>query len=273
MKKILILLAAVGSSIAIVLAVDPGRFAFTYVDAGGHKLRMYVCGEGSPTVVFEAGGGGDDGGPLEAWKRVQPAVSRFARTVTYDRAGIGFSPPGPKPRDARQIARELHTALQNAHVAPPYVLVGHSFGGPFIRVFAGMYPNEIAGMVLVDPTQEEAIEWVRTRHNWHGKQEGDEWSSLNEAHESHVPLGIPIIMITAMKMPKFPSSATQEQIEDMKAGKQAWLRFHQQWLDQFPRGKHIVTENSIHVVPFEEPDLVVNAIRETVEQARTHPAR
>lgn len=262
------LFAAVGSGIAIAIAVDPGRFAFTYVDAGGHNLRMLISGQGSPTVLFEAGGGGDDGGPLEAWKRVQPSVSRFTRTVAYDRAGIGFSPPGPKPRDARQIASELHTALQNAHIVPPYVLVGHSFGGPFIRVFAGMYPNEVAGMVLVDPTQEEAIEWVRARHNWHDKREGVEWASLNEAHESRVPTGIPIIMITAMKMPEFPGSATQEQIEDAKALRQAWLKFHQQWLDQFPKGKHIVTENSIHVVPFEEPDLVIRSIREVVEQVQ-----
>src|SRR5215468_5122692 len=118
MKKTLPLLAIIISVIAVVLAVDPGRFAFDHVDVGGHQLRMLIRGRGSPTVVFETGGSGDSGGPLEAWERVQPAVSKFTRTVTYDRAGIGFSPPGPKPRDARQIARELHIALQNAH-APP----------------------------------------------------------------------------------------------------------------------------------------------------------
>jgi pimeloyl-ACP methyl ester carboxylesterase len=270
MKKILILFAMVGSGIAVVLAVDPGRFAFTYVDAGGHKLRMFISGQGSPAVLFETGGSGAAGGPLEAWERVQPAVSRFARTVAYDRAGIGFSPSGPRPRDARQVALELHTALQNARIAPPYVLVGHSFGGPLTRVFAGMYPSEVAGMVLVDPTQEEILQWSDARHKHHETREGDEWkdimASLKEAHESRVPMQIPIILITAMKMPPIPSSMTQEKIEDMEAGRQAWLRFHQEWLEQFPNGKHIITENSTHVVPFEQPELIIQAVRDVVEK-------
>src|SRR5882724_9733702 len=118
MKKILIILATIISGVAILLGMDLGRFAFKNVDAGGHQLRMLICGQGNPTVIFEAGGTGADGGPLEAWVRVQPEVSRFTRSVSYDRAGIGLSAPGPAPRDARQIARELHVALGNARIAP-----------------------------------------------------------------------------------------------------------------------------------------------------------
>jgi len=235
---------------------------------------MLICGRGSPTVVFETGGSGASGGPVEAWERVQPAVSKFTRTVTYDRAGIGFSPPGPKPRDARQIARELHIALHNAHVPPPYVLVGHSLGGPLIRVFAGLFPEEVSGMVLVDPTQEEFIAWKQTRESNRYERQDDEWkdiqASLTEAHESRVPTNIPVILITAMGPRVLPSFVTEKQKQELKTSRPAWLKFHQEWLEKVPNARHIVTQNSGHGVPFEEPELVVNAIRQTIEQAMGH---
>src|SRR3954453_11900818 len=115
MKKLFVTFALTVSCVSILLALDLGQLAFTRVDAGGHELRMLIAGQGSPTVVFETGGSAGTGGPLECWERVQPSVSKFARTISYDRAGIGWSAPGPKPRDARQVARELHTALHNAH--------------------------------------------------------------------------------------------------------------------------------------------------------------
>src|SRR5262249_43639487 len=133
----------------------PGR-----VDAGGHRLRMLVAGQGTPTVILETSGMA----PLESWARVQPEGSRFARVVSYDHAGYWGSEAGPKPRDARQVARELHAALRSARIAPPYVLVGYSFGGPFVRVFADLYPDEVAGLVLVDPSQEAAFDWVWAHH-------------------------------------------------------------------------------------------------------------
>lgn len=267
MKKSLSLLAVAMSGAAIYLAVDPGRFAFAKVDAGGHSLRMFISGHGGPAVVFETGGAPAAGGPLEAWERVQPAVSKFTTTVSYDRAGIGWSAPGPKPRDARQVARELHTALHNAHVAPPYVLVGHSFGGPLNRVFAGMYPDEVAGMVLVDPTQEEMLVWNQARDPQQQERQDEEWkdikASLEEAHESRVPPNIPVIVITAMKLQMFPG-LTDKQKEEMMTTHAAWLRFHEEWLAKIPNSQHIVTEKSGHVVPFEQPELVIEAIQQVV---------
>lgn len=272
MKKSLSLLASFMTVAAIVLAVDPGRFAFADVDAGGHSLRMLISGHGSPAVVFETGGSPGSGGPLESWERVQPAVSRFTTTVSYDRAGIGWSAPGPKPRDARQVARELHTALHNAHVSPPYVLAGHSFGGVMIRVFADMYPDEVGGMVLVDPTQEEFIAWSQARDPEPERQD-EEWkdikASLSEARESRVPQKIPVVLITGMKL-EMPPDATEKQIEKMKANKSAWLKFHEQWLETIPGSRHIVTESSGHFVPFEEPQLVVNAIQQVVDKVRNN---
>src|SRR6185369_5725484 len=127
------------------------------VDVGGHSLQLLVGGQGSPSVIFEGGFGTG----IVSWSTVQKDVAAFAQTVSYDRAGIGQSDLGPKPRSAKQIATELHMALEKLGVKPPYVMVGHSFGGIYVRVFADMYPNEVVGMVLIDPSQETFNDWLR----------------------------------------------------------------------------------------------------------------
>jgi pimeloyl-ACP methyl ester carboxylesterase len=270
MKKKLMMLAIGVSVVAVVLAIDPGGFAYDYVDAGGHRLRMLICGHGGPAVVFETGGSGAAGGPLEAWERVQPAMSRFTTTVAYDRAGIGLSAPGPKPRDARQIARELRAALRSAKAPPPYILVGHSLGGPFIRVFAGLYPAETAGMVLVDPTQEEFIAWNQARDPKQERRDDEEWkdiqASLDEAHESRVPSGIPVTVITAMGPRELPAFISAKDRAELKLLRPMWLKFHNEWLERLPQGKHIIIEDSGHMVPFEQPELVAQAIRQMVDR-------
>ncbi len=120
------------------------------IDIGGHRLHIYAAGEGSPTVVFEAGGGSWS---LD-WYLVQTEVAKFTGTCSYDRAGFGWSDPGPRPRTSEQIVKELHTLLTRAEVARPYVLVGASFGGHTVRLFAKHYPSEVAGMVLLDARHE-----------------------------------------------------------------------------------------------------------------------
>ena len=275
MKKIFITFAIIISGIAVVLAMDFGRLAFTHVDVEGHQMRMLISGHGGPAVVFETGGSPGTGGPLESWQRVQPGVSKFTLTVAYDRAGNGLSAPGPKPRDARQVARELHLALQQAHVPPPYILVGHSFGGPLIRVFAGMYPNDVCGMVLADPTQEEAIAWALARETNHIERQDEEWkdiqASLAEAHESAVPRDIPVVLITALGPRVFPDWVTEAEIKKHNESKQPWLKFHSEWVEKLPKGRHIITEDSSHMVPFEQPELIVQTIREMVEQNAKKP--
>jgi pimeloyl-ACP methyl ester carboxylesterase len=127
----------------------PGRL----VDVGGYRLHALVRGKGSPTVVLLTGSGDYS----FVWSLVAPAVGRFARTVTYDRAGDAWSDLGPTPRTMRQESFELHQLLERAGVRPPYVLVGHSYGGLVARVFADEYPGDVAGMVLVDATHESTV--------------------------------------------------------------------------------------------------------------------
>lgn len=119
------------------------------VDVGGYRLHMHVMGEGrdGPTVILENGGTGI----VPQWGWVQPEVATFAQVVAYDRPGTGWSEAPPQPLDAEGSVRALHQALEQRGVAGPYVLVGHSMGGLMLRVFAQTYPDEVAGMVLVDP--------------------------------------------------------------------------------------------------------------------------
>lgn len=149
-----ILLALAGASYqAIETHLDARRFPESgrLVDVGGYRLLLNCTGAGSPTVILEAGWGG-----LSVdWRTVQPEIAKFARVCSYDRAGYGGSDAGPMPRTSLQIAKELHALLKNAGETPPYVLVGHSFGGYNVRVFNGLYPNEVAAIVLADATQED----------------------------------------------------------------------------------------------------------------------
>ena len=121
---------------------NPGKL----VSANGTRLNLYCMGRGSPTVVFESGW--EDWAP--AWAIVQPRIAKWTRACSYDRAGAGFSDPGPMPRTSVRIADELHSALHNAGVKGPYILVGHAFGGDIVRTFADRYMREVAGLVLID---------------------------------------------------------------------------------------------------------------------------
>jgi pimeloyl-ACP methyl ester carboxylesterase len=131
----------------------PGRL----MDAGGHRLHLRIEGadKPGPTVILECGIGG---ATSNNWGWIEPDVARFARVVAYDRAGLGWSDPGPMPRDGRRIVQELHLALANAGLRGPYVFVGHSYGGLLARIFTAAYPDEVAGLVLAEPSHPEMFE-------------------------------------------------------------------------------------------------------------------
>jgi pimeloyl-ACP methyl ester carboxylesterase len=120
------------------------------IDVGGHRLHARIDGSGSPTVVLEAG----LGTCALYWHAVHNDVAHFTRVISYDRAGLGWSEPGPKPRDSFTICGELGALLHGAGCGGPYVLAGHSFGGIHVRTFARRYPDDVAGIVLVDASPE-----------------------------------------------------------------------------------------------------------------------
>jgi pimeloyl-ACP methyl ester carboxylesterase len=150
---LIVLLAASGATYEAIMAVGdtkryppPGQL----VDVGGHRLHVHCVGQGSPTVVLDAGLGAFS---LD-WGAVQPEIATTTRVCAYDRAGLGWSEPGPRPRSPQQFADELHTLLTNAGIQGPYVLVTHSISGKTARLFASQHPNQAAGMVLIDARHE-----------------------------------------------------------------------------------------------------------------------
>ena len=149
---VLAVIGAIYQAIATELAEraypPPGEM----VDIGDHSLHINCIGHGSPTVILEAA----NFGMSAWWVRVQKQLAQTTRVCAYDRAGLGWSSErGPEPRDARQISSEPHTLLKGADIEGPYVLVGHSYGGLYVRMYADRYPEETAGVVLVDSSHPE----------------------------------------------------------------------------------------------------------------------
>ena len=128
----------------------PGRL----IDVGGFRLHLHCSGSGRPAVVMDSALAGSS----ISWSLIQPDVSRLTRACSYDRAGFGWSDAGPMPRTAGRVADELRVLLDRGGVAPPFVLVGHSFGGLVMRIFAARYRSDVSGLVLVDPAHPE--DWV-----------------------------------------------------------------------------------------------------------------
>ena len=176
----IVLLWIIGSAAALISVgclyqlIGSHRDRLRFAAAGrwvtiGPRCRLYLLekGSGGPTVLFEAGIAATN----LNWFHIQESVSRFTGTASYDRSGLGWSSPCRSARTPANIAVELHGLLQCGGIKPPYVLVGHSFGGLVMRRFALLYPGEVAGVVLVDPMRCE------------------EWPPLNPAKQSAVDLG------------------------------------------------------------------------------------
>jgi len=145
-----------------------------YTDSGrwidiGRDCRLYLLekGSGGPTVLFESGIAATN----LNWCRIQETVAQFTHTASYDRGGLGWSSPASSARTPGNIAIELHAMLEAAGIKPPYVLVGHSFGGLVMRRYAALYPEDVLGVVLVDPMRIE------------------EWPPLDPAKQAHVDRG------------------------------------------------------------------------------------
>lgn len=158
----IVILAAIGATYQfIATGMDerayppPGQM----IDVGGYQMHLYCSGanvDGSPTVILESGLGSIS----SAWVLVQAEVAKGTRVCSYDRAGMGWSESSPEPRDAQHIAQELHALLHNANVPGPYVLVGWSYGGLYVREYTGQYGDEVVGLVLVDSSHPD--QWTST---------------------------------------------------------------------------------------------------------------
>lgn len=237
------------------------------VDLDSVRLHLRCMGVGAPLVVFEAGLGLDG----SAWQLVQPDVARVTRACAYDRAGRGRSGPAPYPHGQRQMAAELHALLSRAGQKGPYVLVGHSMGAAIARWFLDAHPNDVVGMVLLDPATED---WpTRVLPRIPSQELPDFWKNVRAMEgldaetyvagyaglrDSKATLGSrPLVIMTADKPPE---------------GFADRLEMHRPLGRLSTDAVHVVLKNSSHAIPMDAPARVVAAIREVVRAVRTGSA-
>jgi pimeloyl-ACP methyl ester carboxylesterase len=168
-------------------------------DVGGFKMHIDCTGEGSPTVILDSG----LGDTYLSWLKVQPQVAKFTRVCSYDRAGLGYSESSSQPRTSKVIATELHALLQAAGIAPRYVLVGHSLGGFDVRLYASLYPSDVAGMVLVDSSHPAQFDRLPPGI----KEMQADWKRKAEFTEYTMPFGIPRLLGQCDEDPVFRAAA------------------------------------------------------------------
>jgi pimeloyl-ACP methyl ester carboxylesterase len=265
----------------------PGRL----VDVGGHRLHIWCTGGGLPTVILETGLGGSSAD----WGFVQPDVARFARVCSYDRAGMGYSDPGPSPRTARRIARELAELVDRADIDGPLVLVGASSGGFSVRVFASDYGERVAGLVLVDASHEEQahdIPWLASFVPFLSSAGILRLAgvSFGPTSDSLAPSVRGFARATRFRAAGYRAAADEithirESAAEVKRARRrltipivvvtgalgadrTWRDLQRDQVGLSERGCQIVAAQSGHVVAIEQPQVVVDAIRAIVETAR-----
>jgi pimeloyl-ACP methyl ester carboxylesterase len=233
------------------------------VDVGGFHLYLDCRGSGSPAVVFDA----DLDTTLDSWGEVAPHVAATTRTCTYDRAGLGMSERGPEPRTTARSVTELRTLLRNAGVAPPYVLVGHGFGGLNALLFAETYPRETAGVVLVDATHEDWYSRVRTvlplwvrdvyMRQLRGNFEGiDLDASAAELHAAPAPPAVPVVVLAHTYGHVVLPGGVLDQTE------QLWTTLERNLAERIPTATFVEADRSGHLIQHDQPELVIDAVRD-----------
>lgn len=218
------------------------------MEVHGRKVEIRLRGMGSPTVVFELGA---SGGSLAYW-RVQNAVAKHTGTVIYERPGLGRSSMVETPRSAEVIAQELHDLLNISGQKPPYVLVGHSYGGLLVRVFAHMFPTETAGLVLVDPATEGMYEYLQksTPEDWAaaatalGAGFQKQWAALPiTIAQAEAAWPLPAVPVTILTTQKPLGQWPLKRQEDMDV----WEREHQRLAAKIPGVKRVWMSDSDHM--------------------------
>ena len=257
----------------------PGHFA-AQVDIGGRSLFLECDGGGGPTIVLDAGLGGDSG----IWGRTGflPLLSPISRWCVYDRANRGLSDADARPRTSSDIVDDLHALLGAAELASPYLLVGRSFGGYNVRLYASRYPDEVAGVVLIDTVTPGFIDGLEARltpdqwkieaASYRGGVEpyldflasGDEVAAADPP-----PADVPLLVI----------AATDRHLgsEDWPAdwpgpGLNALWDAEQQLLAGLtPGGRLVVAEDTAHLVQIQRPEYTAGLLADVIEEIRAGP--
>jgi pimeloyl-ACP methyl ester carboxylesterase len=328
--RVLILAATVVLSIAVLILaaglvfqrsatkLDEQRYPMPgeMVEVNGHRMHLDCRGQGSPTVILDAGLGDS----ASTWALVQPEVAKFTRVCSYDRPGLGWSDPAPGPRDTRHVAAQLEDLLQQAHIAAPYLLVGHSFGGYNQLVFQSLHPDQVVGIVLVDSSHPDQVNRLPgpsiddyasdLRRKMLGAPFGlqrltgwcrDDYTFPNvpQPWQQVAPVSIaldcrtPVFRTTYNEMLAFRESGKQvaavttlhalplivlshdPQVgigfppQVAKEGEAKWNTMQEELRALSTNSKRIIARTSMHYIESYRPELVIQAIHEVYEAAKT----
>ena len=308
---LIVLLALGGASYEAIMAAGDGKRyppPGQLVDVGGYRLHLHCIGQGSPTVVLDAGLGAFS---LD-WGAVQPQIATSTRVCAYDRAGLGWSDPGPTPRSPQQFASELHALLTKGGVEGPYVLVAHSISGKTARLFASQHPDEVAGMVLVDARHEHVddhrapeqlaaddaeqrqfqnmIKWLArfgvVRLLWAPAWPSAQPGSENLTPETRTAIGVLQARPRQIKTALAEGAAKMDSNNSLRTASLGatplivlasgqnvdhdpiWKEA-QQIMTGLSSNSRLTIAQSGHAVHFEQPAQVVESIRQVVDAART----
>jgi pimeloyl-ACP methyl ester carboxylesterase len=289
---------------------------------GDRQSHLYCTGEGSPTVILEGGAGS----PSTTWFMVQEKVAEFTRVCSYDRPGFGWSEPASGPLSSNQVAANLHGLLEVAGIPGPYVLVGHSAGGVYVRAYASQYPSEVLGMVLVDSSHEsQNLRFPAKFQEYSARQDGmvrlckaispigairllklyhtmipeniaasdwgaaamstmyrtsycdssyDEMVAIAESFSQpegppslgDMPLSVLSAGATFKEMPEAIVRAIGQDVLDQM--EQVSQELQQELAGLSTQGEQVIAEESGHNIQWDQPDLVIDAIRTMVEQVQ-----
>lgn len=273
------------------------------VDIGSKRNLYTECrGSGAPNVILEAG----YRSPANVWTddliqptqprtMVLPGVAAFSRVCAYERPGTDIvldgvlhksrSTPIPMPRTAQSVVDDLHTLLQVTHVPPPYVLVGHSLGGLLVRLYASTYPDEVVGLVLVDAWS-EALQDLLTPEQWAAyvhlnsaippEIEGDldyetidfaaASAEMRQAATVHPLRPMPLVVLSHAQPFGVPEDSLGFSPEVLE---RAWASAQDQLAALVPHAQHVIATESGHYIQLQQPDLVIEAVRQVVEAIRS----
>lgn len=260
------------------------------IDLGGYKVHLHCQGEGHPIVIIDVGLGDDS----TDWQQIHQNSAENTRTCVFDRPGYGWSDFGPSPRSSVQIAKEINLLLEKSTLEPPYILAGHSFGGFNIRVYAANHPDNVAGMVLIDASHEEQYDRLniklpnrdgrrgnfmflpktsaadqadkpkvlreRAYHAARAEVAAMNQSAIQVARNGAIP-DVPLVVVTR-GLPEWYGDLTQEQRE------KDWVNLQHELYKLAPNSTHMFAHKSGHNIPLEQPEIIVDAIADVIEQTR-----
>jgi pimeloyl-ACP methyl ester carboxylesterase len=257
----------------------------TRVDVGGHELEILCMGAGTPVVVLDNGLGISYG----SWVEILMPVSQFTRVCAYDRPRLSAGEPPVQPRTSQEMANDLHTLLARVGITGPYVLVGHSIAGFNVRLFATQHPEEVVGVVLVDsshpdqavrfaaalppaaPDEPASVKLFRQEaigtadDPWANPEAMDVAASAAQVRDAGALGDLPLVVLSQSS----DSNPIGLPAEVKTTVNQVWQELQTELASLSTNSTHIVASKAGHFIQEDEPELVIEAIRQLVETARS----